>query len=143
MSEALEVRAETRYDVDGIAAVVTAAFERPDEAALVAALRADPGAWLPALSLVAVAAGSIVGHVLLTRAVLDGPQGGPVAALAPVSVLPARQGLGIGTRLVRAVLDAAAAAGERLVVVLGHGSWYPRFGFSPARPQGILAPFPV
>jgi len=143
MTGAPQIRAETRDDVAGIAAVASAAFGRPDEAELVAALRADPAAWLPQLSLVAADGDAVVGHVLLSRAVLDGPRGGPAAALAPVAVLPARQGRGIGTRLVRAVLAAAAEAGERLVVVVGHAAWYPRFGFTSARAQGVEAPFPV
>lgn len=141
----MEVRAETPADVDAIAAVTAAAFGRAAEADLVAALRADPDAWLPGLSLVAVdpADGEVVGHVLVTRARLDGPDGGPVAALAPMAVAPAHQGRGVGSALVRGALDAAAARGERLVVVLGHPGYYPRFDFRPARPQGVEAPFPV
>jgi putative acetyltransferase len=27
--------------------------------------------------------------------------------------------------------------GHRIVIVLGHSDWYPRFGFEPAPPRGI------
>ena len=33
--------------------------------------------------------------------------------------------------------------GHRIVVVVGHPEYYPRFGFVPARARGIEAPFPV
>ena len=40
-------------------------------------------------------------------------------------------------------LHVAAARGERLVVVLGHPTYYPRFGFSPASALGVTAPMQV
>ena len=30
-----------------------------------------------------------------------------------------------------------------LVIVVGHPEYYPRFGFTPAAPHGLKAPFPV
>jgi putative acetyltransferase len=41
-----------------------------------------------------------------------------------------------------AVLGAADALGEPVVVLLGHTDYYPRFGFEPAR-LGIEAPDPA
>jgi putative acetyltransferase len=58
-------------------------------------------------------------------------------------VLPDCQRLGIGSALVRHSLAAARQLGHRVVVVLGHAEYYPRFGFVPALPHGIEAPFPV
>ena len=42
-----------------------------------------------------------------------------------------------------AALRAARQRHEPLIIVLGHPRFYPRFGFRPARPQGIVAPFTV
>ena len=118
----IEVRAETAGDRAAVRGVVSAAFGRTDEADLVDALRATGDA---VVSLVAAEAGRIVGHVLFTR--LGAPF--PALALAPVSVLPERQGRGIGSRLIRAGLEAAAREGWLGIFVLGDPAFYGRFGF--------------
>ena len=87
----LEIRRDGTGDVAPIQAVHRAAFARdagePMEVGLVDALRADAG-WLPHFSLVAVVDGQLVGHVVATRASVDG-----VSALGvgPLGVLPAFQ----------------------------------------------------
>jgi len=117
--------------------VELAAFDTPAEADLVDALRGDPS-WLDGLSYLAEApSGVVVAHALLTRCLVGDT---PAAALAPCAVLPGRQGRGAGTAVIRALLDAARAAGEHTVIVLGHPRYYPRFGFAPASRFGILPP---
>ena len=64
-------------------------------------------------------------------------------ALAPCATLPAQQRRGAGSAAIRAALAAAREQGENLVVVLGHGEYYPRFGFTPASGVGVTAPFDV
>ena len=49
-----------------------------------------------------------------------------------MAVLPEYQRHGIGSQLVRAGLDACRAQGHGLVVVIGHPTFYPKFGFVPA-----------
>lgn len=133
-------RPETAADATAVRGVNLAAFETPLEADLVDALRAD-GSWLPGLSYVAEGPdGSVAAHALLTRCEVDGA---PALALAPVAAVPALQRSGAGSAVVRALLAAAAARGEALVLVLGHPSYYPRFGFVPASRYGIRAPFEV
>lgn len=130
------IRREAPGDTDAIDAVHRAAFDGPVEAELVHALRADEG-WLPELSLVAEAGGEIVGHVVCTRAHVDDA---PALGLGPVGVAPARQRTGAGSALMHAVLGAADALGEPVVVLLGHTDYYPRFGFVPAASLGIRPP---
>ena len=67
----------------------------------------------------------------------------PALALAPVAVLPDRQRQGAGAAVVHAALEAARARGERLVLVLGHPEYYPRFGFVRASEYGIRPGFDV
>lgn len=57
--------------------------------------------------------------------------------LAPVSVAPNWQNRGIGSRLITAGLEELRRSGVGLVVVLGHASYYPRFGFVAAAPLGL------
>ncbi|MDO3705016.1 N-acetyltransferase [Micromonospora sp. C28SCA-DRY-2] len=141
------IRRETADDVEAVRAVHTAAFAKADqpgavpvETALVDALRADDG-WLPPLSLVASdPAGQVVGHVVCTRGRVAGE---PVAlGLGPLGVLPAWQRRGVGSALMHAVLGAADALDEPLVVLLGHPDYYPRFGFRPAVDLGVTPPGP-
>jgi putative acetyltransferase len=106
------------------------------EAPFVDELRASD-AWLPTLSLVAVVADEIVGHVVCTRAHV-GPA--PALGLGPLSVHPDRQGQGVGSALMHAVLGSADALDEPVVVLLGHPDYYPRFGFRPAGAYGITPP---
>ncbi|MER7128497.1 GNAT family N-acetyltransferase [Streptosporangium saharense] len=136
-------RSETADDVAAIRAVNLAAFPTPEEADLVEALRADPRVWIEGLSVVAVGPDGVpAGHALLTRCHVGDH---PALALAPCAVLPSAQRTGAGSTAIRAALAAARArhAEENLVVVLGHASYYPRFGFVPASRLGVRAPFEV
>jgi putative acetyltransferase len=135
----LTVRAEAPVDVDAIAQVNRAAFGQPDEADLIARLRADGDV---VASLVAAVDGEVVGHVLFSRLAIETEHGAvAAAALAPMAVLPAQQRRGVGTALVRGGLKACEKSGIEAVVVLGHEDYYPRFGFSPDMAGGLEAPF--
>ena len=76
----------------------------------------------------------IVGHIVLSEGRLDDA---PVLCLGPIGVLPAHQGNGAGSALMRAALAAAAGTDAGLVVLVGHPGYYPRFGFEPARALGL------
>lgn len=134
-------RPETAADIPAVRAVNAAAFPTAEEAGLVDELRRDAGAWLPGMSYVAEAAdGSVAAYALLTRCRVGDV---PAVALAPVAVAPEHQRGGAGQAVVRAVLDVARIRQERLVLVLGHPGYYPRFGFEPASRYGIRPSFPV
>ncbi|GAA1791161.1 N-acetyltransferase [Luedemannella flava] len=139
------IQRETAAQAGQVRAVTAAAFARPDapgapvaEAALVDELRADVG-WLPALSLVAMDGDAVVGHVVCTRSTLGGA---PALGLGPLSVHPDHQRRGVGSALVHAVLGAADALDEPIVVLLGSPVYYSRFGFRLAAEYGIEPPVP-
>ena len=133
------IRREADGDADAIRAITAAAFARPVEARLVDELRAGP-AWLPELSMVAAdAGGEIVGHVLCTRGHVGRS---PVLALGPLSVRPDRQGRGVGSALMHAILGAADALGGPLVALLGDPAFYRRFRFRLGAAYQITPPRP-
>lgn len=63
--------------------------------------------------------------------------------LSPIAVQPALQRLGIGRQLIQAGLATAALLGLDGVVMIGHPSYYPRFGFMPASQFGLRKNYPV
>ncbi len=128
------VRDETPGDHEAVRAVVSAAFGQDGEAGLVSALHQAGDAII---ALAAEEDGRVVGHVLLSR--MAAPF--PALALAPVSVAPDRQGLGIGSALVRAALERARSEGWVGVFVLGDPGYYTRFGFSIAAAAGFSSPY--
>jgi putative acetyltransferase len=133
------IRPEREDDHAAIRAVNEAAFGGREEADLVEALRAD-GAVL--LSLVAEVDGQVVGHVLFGRMSIETSTGDvPAVALAPMAVVPGHQRQGIGSQLIPSGLDQLRSLGERIVIVVGHAGFYPRFGFSSETARLLDAPF--
>lgn len=139
----LRIRETSAADLACLFRIHREAFGQEAEAILAREILADPSAQ-PVLSLVAQKAGRPLGHVLFSRAGLDAA-GRDIAAalLAPLAVLPAAQGGGIGSRLVEEGLERLGRRGIALVFVLGDPHYYGRFGFKPAAPQGFAAPQPL
>jgi len=135
------IREATAEDRAEIHAVVAAAFDQTPEghqgeADLVDALRADGDALV---ELAAEEDGFIVGHLLFSRLTTD--TGARFAALAPLSVLPARQRDGVGLALMQVGHELCRKAGIEAVIVLGHPDYYPRAGYSAAAAAIVTAPF--
>ena len=100
--------------------------------------------FVPELSLVAELDGENVGHIMLTKLIIENEENRYNSlALAPVSVLPEHQNKGVGSKLISESLKVAKEIGFKSVIVLGHDKYYPRFGFKPASIWGIKAPFEV
>lgn len=130
----IEIRPELPEDHDRVFAINAAAFPTDAEAELVEAVRRDAD---PLISLVATVGGSIAGHILFSPVTVEGEDVRRAMGLGPMAVAPEHQRQGVGSRLVRAGLDACRAISEHVVVVLGHAEYYPRFGFEPAPARGL------
>jgi len=135
----LIIRREMPDDIDSIRYVNEQAFGQKEEAELIDKLRNRD---MVTLSLVAVQAHQIVGHILFSPVSVESEYSSFEAiALAPLAVLPAYQRKGIGSQLVRVGLEECHRLGHEIVVVLGHPDYYPRFGFVPGKPKGIDCEF--
>jgi putative acetyltransferase len=138
---AIGLRPERPADVAAIRDVVARAFGAHDVVPdLVDALRAS-AAWIEGLSFVAEAGADVVGHVLLSRGLLDARERlVDVLVLSPLSVVPVMQGQGIGGALVRHALEAAVTRREPAVFLEGAPAYYSRFGFTAAGDLGFRRP---
>ncbi len=57
--------------------------------------------------------------------------------MGPVAVDPDHRGRGISRMLINTTLERACALGHRIVVLIGDGDLYNRYGFEPALPRDI------
>jgi putative acetyltransferase len=137
----LTIRDEQAADIVAIRRVIERAFGQPDEANLVEALRRGDALTV---SMVAEAAGEIVGHVAFSPVTIRGSDTTSEGlGLAPLAVIPEQQRRGIGAALVRAGLEACRVRGHRVVVLVGEPAYYQRFGFSTASEFGLECAIPV
>ena len=138
-------RQETQDDFSEVFELNNKAFGQDNEAKLVNALRNNPNAFIPELSIVATKDNAIIGHILFTKINIknDDETLNESLGLAPMAVLPEFQKNGIGGQLIRYGLDTAKKLGYQSVIVLGHEHYYPKFGFEPAEKWNIKAPFDV
>ena len=137
------MRLATEADHAAIRALTDAAFgprpltaTYPAESDIIEGVRAEGAALV---ELVAEADGEVVGHVLFSRMTVSPPRF--FAALGPVAVRPDAQGRGHGEALCRAGIAAVRALGAEAVVVLGHPTYYPRFGFAHDAAKLIASPY--
>lgn len=126
----MNTRQETQRDIAGIRDVLRAAFPGDQEANLVDDLRRDGNLLL---SMVAEAAGRVVGHVGFSRLWIEqAGQRAPGVCLAPLSVAANHRQCGVGAALVENGHAHLRTAGETIIFVLGDPAYYGRFGYSNA-----------
>lgn len=146
MNPQIFIRKETPEDYSQVIELTEKAFEIMEfsdgtEGKLVENIR-KADTFVAELSLVAELNGQVIGHVLFTPIRIENDQESfESLALAPVSVLPAYQYQGIGSKLIREGHQKAKELGFKSVIVLGHPEYYPKFGYKPASLWGIRAPF--
>jgi putative acetyltransferase len=133
----IEIRDEQPGDVAAVREVNRRAFDQDDEGRIVDALRDNGGALL---SLVAVADGTVVGHIMFSPVTVGAMIG---VALGPMAVIPGFQRQGIGSRLVEEGLQRLRTSACPFVVVIGHPQFYPRFGFQPAERYRVTSEWNV
>ena len=94
----------------------------------------------PELSFVARVGTFLVGSISLTPIRCGNA---PALLLGPLTVEPAFHSRGIGSTLIKSSLEAARAAGHRLVILVGDEPYYKRFGFRRVPPGRLVLPGPA
>ncbi|WP_263596432.1 GNAT family N-acetyltransferase [Pseudomonas fluorescens] len=128
----LNIRNELPEDIKRISTLTAAAFEQEQHSShtehfIVDALRQ---AGQLTVSLVAVENDEIVGHVAISPITVSSGAA-HWYGLGPISVLPDRQGQGIGSYLMKTALARLQRKRADGCVVLGDPGYYGRFGFRP------------
>lgn len=142
------VRKEEEKDYNQVFKLIEKAFENEEysdhrEQFLVERLRSSDS-FVPELSLVFEMNELIVGYILLTKIKINHSDFFYNSlALAPVAVLPSYQGNGIGGNLIEFAHKKAKELGFESIVLLGHPTYYPKFGYRKASDFDIQLPFDV
>jgi len=90
------------------------------------------------LSLVAETGGQLLGHVLFCPVTLETDTGSINGmGLGQLAVKPENQRQGLGTRLSQEGIRQLQQSACPYIIVIGHASYYPRFGFEQGRLHGI------
>ena len=112
-----------------------------DEHYLLHLLRQYSG-FVKELDFVAQLNNCIIGNIVYTKAWIkeDNVNCQEVLTFGPISVLPKFQRQGCGSELVIYSMEAATRMGFGAVIIYGHPSYYPKFGFQDASEFCITTP---
>ena len=135
---------------------LTLQFERPQDGSAVDALIArafGPGRYTkaservrefatfaPELSVCAWSQGRLLGCARMWRVRVGGT---PVTFLGPFAVQQGERNAGFGARLIARACEAAEAAGESHVLLVGDEAYFGRVGFARAPGRQVVLPGPV
>ncbi|MBT8232990.1 MAG: N-acetyltransferase [Saprospiraceae bacterium] len=144
----IQIRQEIQQDIPFVQHVIREAFTNEpfsdqSEHLLVSRLR-NSKEFIPKLSLVAVVNDDIVGHILFSKlsVIQNENKIHEGLALAPVSVSPAYQKMGVGTALIKKGHSIARSLGFPFVILVGHEHYYLKFGYKHLK-ENISFPFDV
>ncbi len=137
----MEIRTQRADDLEAIRQINAQAFQREQSSAGVfdqlRATRTD------ILSLVAEANARVIGHVLFSPASVVGRLGEIAGmGLGQLAILPEFQRQGIGSALTWRGLALLREAACPFSLVVGHASYYPRFGYVRGSTLGLRCQWP-
>lgn len=134
------IRAEDALDLPGIEKLYMKSFGAAQPTSPVSYLR-DSSAPLPELCLIAEDQGEIVGTLRFWQ-VMVGPVN-PALLLGPIAVAPGWHTRGLGAQMINLGLGRARDLGHKIVLLVGDGPYYGRFGFTRHLTQGVLLATPI
>ena len=131
------IRPETPEDFIAIDQINDAAFGETAQSRIIRELRdANEVLWSKVLE----KDGQLIGHLLFYRVLIDGQ---PIAAgLGPIAIHPDIQKQGHGSALIKDDLKTCDPEKHQIVFLLGHTSYYPRFGFTSELGAQFTSPWP-
>ncbi len=130
----LKIQRESPEHYQAVHDILISCFNSDAEAKLVSALRANNKA---VLSLAALQADEVVGHIMFSPVATSPPTNTLGLGLAPLAVKPKFQKQGIGGKLIQAGLLLCKELNFDYVVLLGDPKYYQRFGFTKVSDFGI------
>ena len=122
MNKEIKIRPEQENDFQAVREVVELAFRDVEdsdqsEPYLVERLR-KTDAYIPELSLVAELNGEIIGHLMMSKVeIVSEDQSVISLGLAPVSVVPKYQRIGVGSALIREAHKRAGELGYKSIII--------------------------
>lgn len=126
----ITIRPETVADYADIANLHVRAFNNRADVPAIVALQRQRRSFDPTLLLVAERNGRVLGHVMfMPEQIRLLGQTVPAVNLSPIAIEPACQRQGVGGLLIREGHTLAAAKGYKFSILLGHDTYYPRFGY--------------
>jgi len=139
----MHIRLATSLDRDDIHSVHWSAFAE-GEREMVSRLAVDllsEESNPPTISLVAEAAGVVVGHVAFSPVAIDYDEGIQGYILAPLGVKPDHQKCRIGSKLVESGVQQLSGMGVAILFVYGDPEYYSKFGFSVDAAECYVPPY--
>ena len=136
---AITLQFETLQDGPLVDALIDRAFG-PGRFTKVSERVREFATFAPELSVCAWSDGRLLGCARMWRVRVGGV---PAMFLGPFAVELGERNAGFGARLVARACEAAGAAGERHVVLVGDEPYFSRVGFSAAAGRQVVMPGPV
>ena len=143
------IRSVTKEDYKSIEELTIEAFSKSEhgyngEVEIIKKVRKLPD-YSQNLELVFIEGSNVVGHALLSPSWILNQEDEVIReglVLAPITVAPGKQGLGIGSKLIKE-LEGLTRDKKAFISILGDSSYYGRFGYKSASEFKVNAPFEV
>jgi putative acetyltransferase len=140
MSVEVVIRAENADDISALSAVHDLAFGAKGEGRLVNQLRENQALFC---SLIAALNERVIGHIALSPMTHSTNPALKIWGLGPMAVIPEFQNRGVGSKLVYEAIEFAKSEQLSALIVLGHPTFYPRFGFEPTVKYQVTGDYKV
>ncbi|MGM0218687.1 GNAT family N-acetyltransferase [Enterococcus sp. AZ126] len=144
----MKIRKVTSKDYKEISELIKESFTNTEngyghEAELVDKIRVSD-CYNDELEIIATENEKIIGHGLLSEVnIVNDNQKFKGLVLAPLGVATDYQGKGVGKKILQELENRAEKLNYKFISILGHPSYYTRFGYIPASKYNIKPPFDV